>query len=48
MGVVDEGTTVGKDVGSGHILIDLAKSETFVSNESSRCDKLDDAAGGVR
>ena len=39
MGVVDEGTTMGKDVGSGHILIDLARRETFVA--SSRCVESD-------
>ena len=35
MGVVDEGTTVGEDVGSGHILIDLTRGETFVAKTTA-------------
>ena len=37
---------MGKDVGSGHILIDLARRETFVSNKSNRCVELDDDTDG--
>ena len=39
---------MGEDVGSGHILIDLTRRETFVSNKSNRCVEPDDDVEGVR